>query len=114
MPSSAPYIDRLTPEHVVALISKVEERHRVVWTAGRILKEDGCLHQVMTGEPAIRRQALARIRRILKNLVRDGVLSERGFQFNYGMTTEVGYDFLAPKKQQAGQADAGDGLAIGG
>jgi hypothetical protein len=68
----------------------------------------------MTGEPALRRQALARARRILKNLVRDGVLSERGFQFNYGMTTEVGYDFLAPRKQQAGQADGVNRLATGG
>jgi hypothetical protein len=66
----------------------------MVWTAGRVLKEDGSLHQVMPGEPARRKALLRRLRAILKRLARDGVLAERGPQFNFGAGHEVSYDLI--------------------
>jgi len=40
---------------------------------------------------------LRRIRNILKTLVGDGLLAERGIQFNYGTTSEASYDFVHPR-----------------
>ncbi len=98
----------ITTERVVAIIVATEQRRRVVWTAGRILREDGSLHGVMTGEPARRRGVLRKIRGILKALAGEGVLKERGFQFNFGTTTEVGYDFVRVP-ESAGAAEDGCG-----
>jgi hypothetical protein len=79
---------------VLDVIRRTEARHHVVWTAGRVLKEEGLLHRIMTGDPGARKLILRQVRAILKTLVRDGVLAERGLQFNYGMSTEVSYDFV--------------------
>ncbi len=95
----------ITLEQVLELIRQTERRHRVVWTAGRVLKEEGSLHQVMTGDPIARKRLLKRVRAILKALVHDGSLAERGPQFNYGTTTEVSYDFcgsLVAEREQLG------------
>lgn len=76
------------------MIIRTEQRHRVVWTAGRILKEDGSLHRIATGSPEQRRSVLHRIRSVLKELEREGVLAGRGTQFNFGMGREAAYDFV--------------------
>lgn len=81
-------------DRVLDVIEATESRHRVVWTAGRVLKEDGSLHQVMTGDPVTRKALLRRIRAILKTLANDGLLTERGIQFNFGADYEVGYELV--------------------
>lgn len=91
----------ITLEQVLDVIRRTELRHRVVWTAGRVLKEEGSLHRVATGNPLARKLTLRRVRRILKILVRNGVLAERGLQFNFGTTTEVSYDLVDLPHQQA-------------
>jgi hypothetical protein len=91
----------ITCKQVLDVILRAEQRRRVVWTAGRILKEEGSLYRVATGSPNVRRSTLRRIRRILKELVRDGVLAERGgTQFNYGTTNEVSYDLVSPSSSE--------------
>ncbi|MCB1130283.1 MAG: hypothetical protein KDN05_04080 [Verrucomicrobiae bacterium] len=92
-------LSKLTPkevgvDRVLDVIAATEGRHRVVWTAGRVLKEDGSLHQVMTGDPVRRKSLLRRIRSILKTLASDGLLRERGIQFNFGAGNEAGYDLV--------------------
>ncbi len=94
MPLSELPSQEITLEHVFDVIVRTEQRHRVVWTAGRILKEDGSLHRIATASPGRRRLVLRRIRNILKELVREGVLAERGVQFNYGTGTEASYDLV--------------------
>ena len=52
------------------------------------------MHQVMTGDPVRRKSLLRRIRSILKTLASDGLLRERGIQFNFGAGNEAGYDLV--------------------
>lgn len=87
-------LPEITVAKVLDIIARTERRHRVVWTAGRILMEDGSLHQVMTTDPGRRQKVLRRIRGILKNLLAQGLLAERGIQFNYGTNNKVSYDFV--------------------
>ena len=90
--NSAPH--SITERQVMAVMAATERRHRVVWTAGRVLKADGSLHQVMISDPGRRRQYLSRLRTILRSLAERGILFERGAQFNYGMMREISYDFV--------------------
>ena len=84
----------ITREHVLAVIEATERRRRVVWTAGRVLKEDGSEYRISTSSRERRRCYLRRLRTILKQLAQQGVLKRRGFQFNYGCLYEVGYDYV--------------------
>lgn len=77
------------------MIVRTEQRHRVVWTAGRVLKEEGSLHRIATSSPDRRRSVLRRIRNLLKELEREGMLSAREPQFNFGTGKEAAYDFVA-------------------
>ena len=86
--------EEISRDRILDVIAATEGRHRVVWTAGRVLKEDGSLHQVMTGDPVRRKSLLRRTRSILKTLASDGLLRERGIQFNFGAGNEAGYDLV--------------------
>jgi hypothetical protein len=86
--------ESITAEDVIEIIEATEGRHRVVWTPGRILQEDGSEKQVMTSSGGKRRATLRRLRKILKTLADEGVLKRRGTQFNYGTIHELGYDYL--------------------
>ncbi len=98
-------------DRVLEVIVEAERHHRIVWTAGRLLKEDGSLHQVMTGDPARRKAVLKRLRAILKTLAEDGLLAERGLQFNFGADYEVGYDLIRESDDTCAGTDAGDSRA---
>jgi hypothetical protein len=105
-------LSQLTPkeisiDHVLKVIAEAERHHRIVWTAGRVLKEDGSLHQVMTGDPMRRKAVLRRLRAVLKTLARAGVLAERGLQFNFGADHEVSYDLVQVIGNEAPATDAG-------
>jgi len=97
----------ISVERVLKVIAEAERHHRIVWTAGRVLKEDGSLHQVMTGDPLRRKAVLRRLRGVLKTLARAGVLAERGFQFNFGADHEVSYDLMQVIGDEAPATDAG-------
>ncbi|MBC7979913.1 MAG: hypothetical protein H7Y36_05060 [Armatimonadetes bacterium] len=96
---------------VLEVIVGAERHHRIVWTAGRVLKEDGSLHQVMTGDPVRRKALLSRLRAILKTLAGEGVLAERGLQFNFGADYEVGYDLIGESDDKGAATDGGDSQA---
>jgi SRSO17 transposase len=97
VPSQELSSSEITHEQILGLIMRTEQRHRVVWTAGRVLKEDGSLHRVATRNPSLRRLVLRRIRSILKELEREGILSAREPQFNFGMGKEVAFDFMVQR-----------------
>jgi hypothetical protein len=80
--------------HVLAVIQKEERRRTVVWTAWRVLKEDGSLRPGGTPGGNSESCYFKRIRCHLKSLLDDGILEERGTQFHYGAGTEVAYRFV--------------------
>ena len=78
----------------MTIIQRTEERHRVVWTAGRVLKEDGSEIQILTSPREKRHPIMQRLRKLLKALADEGILKKRGTQFNFGTMNEIGYDYL--------------------
>ncbi len=98
--------DQISIDHVFGVIVASESRHRIVWTAGRVLKEDGSLHRVATGDPDRRRAVMRRLRSHLKALVERGELEERGVQFNYGADHEVSYDFVGEMRRDNEMLDS--------
>ena len=97
----------ITRDQIIKLIEQVEDRHRVVWTAGRLLIEDGSLKRIATAPLEIRKPYFSRLRKILKGLAEEGILSKRRAQFNYGTGTETAYDFIGINSEPEGDTNRG-------
>ena len=91
--------DEITRDEVLSLIQRVEDRRRVVWTAGRLLIEDGSLSLISSAPAKVRKSYFIRLRKILKSFEEEGVLLKRRVQFNYGTGTEEAYDFVGSNLQ---------------
>ena len=86
--------DQITVERVLGVISENSRARSIIWTAGRVLKEDGSLQRIAAGAEARRRLIFRRVRTHLKELERAGLLEPAGNQFNFGMGNEAGYRYI--------------------
>ena len=90
-------IDAVTPdpEEVFGLIVRTEAHRKVVWTAGRVLREAALWGRVEELDYEGRKIVLNRITGFLGDLAARGVLHRRGEPQSIGYGDEAGFDYVA-------------------
>ena len=87
-----------SPERVLDLIVRTENHKKLVWTAGRVLKEAALWKRVEDLDYDERRIVLKRVTGFLEELASQGVLQRRAEPQSIGYGNEVGFDYVpAPK-----------------
>jgi hypothetical protein len=89
-----------SPEQVLDLIVSAERHKKVVWTAGRLLKEMALWTRVEQLDYEERRLVLKRVMRCLEVLESQGVLVRRQEPQSIGYGDEIGFDYARPKRPQ--------------
>jgi hypothetical protein len=86
-----------SPEQVLELIAHIETRRKIVWTAGRVLKEAVMWSHL--GELDYEEQKMVgkRITEILNDLASQGILRRRPVPQSIGYGYEVGFDYVPPQ-----------------
>src|SRR5215467_11309935 len=82
------------PEQVLALIVRTEKHKKVIWTAGRVLKEAALWKQVRGLEYQERKLVLKRVKTSLDALAAQGILRRRTERQSIGYGYEVGFDYV--------------------
>jgi hypothetical protein len=93
-------IDDTVPssKQVFNLILQVEKHKKVVWTAGRVLMEAALEKRVRGLDYDERKIVLKRITDILDEFALKGHLQRRNERQGIGYGSEIGFDYVPPKK----------------
>lgn len=86
-----------SPEQTLDLIVHTENHRKIVWTAGRVLKEAALWRQVEELAYEERKIVLKRVTAILQQLALQGHLRHRNEPQSIGYGNEVGFDHVSPK-----------------
>ena len=92
-------IDAAVPstEQVFDLIVHAENHRKIVWTAGRLLKEAALWKQVEELRYEERKIVLKRVTGILEEFALKGHLERRSEPQSIGYGNEIGFDYVSPK-----------------
>ena len=66
--------ESITEDHVLAMIQEAEDRETILWTVGRILREDGSMQHLLALKGDERKPFLRRIGLLLRSLAKRGEL----------------------------------------
>jgi len=82
---------------VFDLIVHTENHRKIVWTAGRVLKEAALWRQVEELDYEERKIVLKRVAGILEQFVMQGHLQRRSEPQSIGYGNEIGFDYVSPR-----------------
>jgi len=85
------------PERVLDLIVREEAHKKLVWTAGRVLKEAALWKRVEELEYDERKIVLNRVTGFLEDLASQGILRRRMEPQSIGYGDEIGFDYVSPR-----------------
>ena len=88
------------------LIVQAEKHKQVVWTAGRVLREAALWKRVRGLDYDERKIVLKRITGILDEFALKGHLQRRNERQTIGYGSEIGFDYIPPKKGVVSAIDA--------
>ena len=86
------------PERILDLIVRTEEQKKIVWTAGRVLKEAALWKQVEELDYEERRMVLKRVTGLLEDIASQGLLQRRTEPQSIGYGNETGFDYVPARK----------------
>jgi hypothetical protein len=86
------------PERILDLIVHAEEHNKIVWTAGRVLKEASLWRRVEELDYEERKVVLKRLTGFLENFASQGLLQRRTEPQSIGYGNEIGFDYLPTRK----------------
>jgi hypothetical protein len=94
------FIDAAIPpsREIFDLIVHVENHKKIVWTAGRVLKEASLWTRVEALDYDERKIVLKRVTGILEEFALKGHLQRRNEPQSIGYGNEIGFDYIHPKK----------------
>ena len=92
-------IDAAVPssQQIFDLIVQAENHKKIVWTAGRVLKEAALWKRVEALDYDERKIVLKRVTGILEEFTLDGRLQRREEPQSIGYGNEIGFDYVPPK-----------------
>jgi|SRR5579863_6455266 len=95
-------VDALTPSpgQILDLIVSAERHRKLVWTAGRVLKEMALWTRVEQLDYEERKLVLKRVAQSLEGMVRQGILLRRQEPQSIGYGNEIGFDYARVGRQQ--------------
>jgi hypothetical protein len=85
------------PEQIFDLIVHAETHRKIVWTAGRVLKEAALWKRVEQLDYEERKIVLKRVTGILEEFALKGHLERRNEPQSIGYGNEIGFDYVSPK-----------------
>lgn len=85
-------------DQVFDLIVHTENRRKIVWTAGRVLKESALWKQVEGLDYEERKIVLKRVTDVLDEVAAQGHLQRRHEPQSMGYGNEIGFDYVSPKR----------------
>jgi|ERR1700758_5221293 hypothetical protein len=85
------------PDQIFELIVHTENHRKIVWTAGRVLKEAALWRQVEELDYEERKIVLKRVTGILEEFALQGHLERRNEPQSIGYGSEIGFDFVSQK-----------------
>ena len=85
------------PEQIFGLIVHTENYRKIVWTAGRVLKESALWKRVEELDYEERKIVLKRVTGILEEFALKGHLQRRHEPQSVGYGDEIGFDYVSPK-----------------
>jgi hypothetical protein len=86
-----------SPDQMLEVIVHTENHRKVVWTAGRVLREAALWRQVEELDYEERKIVLKRVTRILEEFALLGYLERRNEPQSIGYGNEIGFDFVSQK-----------------
>jgi hypothetical protein len=86
------------PEQVLDLIVREEAHKKLVWTAGRVLKEAALWKRVEELRYDERKIVLNRVTGFLEDLASQGILRRRMEPQSIGYGDEIGFDYAPARK----------------
>ncbi len=86
-----------TSKQIFDLIVCAENHKKIVWTAGRVLKEAALWKQVESLDYDERKLILNRVTGILEEFASQGHLRRRDEPQSIGYGDEIGFDYTPPK-----------------
>jgi hypothetical protein len=82
------------PERILDLIVRAEERKKVVWTAGRVLKEAALWRLVEELDYEERKVVLKRLTAFLEDFASQELFQRRAQPQSIGYGDEIGFDYI--------------------
>jgi hypothetical protein len=86
-----------SPNQILDIIVHTENHRKIVWTAGRVLKESALWRQVEELDYEERKIVLKRVTGILEEFALQGHLERRNQPQSIGYGNEIGFDYVACK-----------------
>jgi hypothetical protein len=86
------------PERILDLIVVAEEHKKLVWTAGRVLKEAALWKRVRELDYEERKIVLKRVTEFLEDFASQGLLRRRADPQSIGYGNEIGFDYVHAQK----------------
>jgi hypothetical protein len=83
-----------SPAEILALITRKEIRKKVIWTAGRILKEAALWTRVEKLNYKERKAVLSCLTEYLDDLASRGILRRRAGKQSIGYGEEAGFEYI--------------------
>jgi len=87
-----------TSRQILDLIIRTENHKKIVWTAGRVLRESALWKRVEELDYAERKIVLKRVTSILEEFALTGKLQRRDEPQSIGYGNEAGFDYIPPKR----------------
>ena len=84
-------------QRILDLILHAEKHKKIVWTAGRVLREAALWKQVEELDYDERKIVLKRVTGILEEFALNGQLRRRDLPQSIGYGNEIGFDYIPPK-----------------
>jgi len=84
-------------KQILDLIAHAEDHKKIVWTAGRVLKEAALWKRVEELDYDERKIVLKRVTDILEEFALNGYLQRRTEPQSIGYGNEHGFDYIPPK-----------------
>jgi hypothetical protein len=82
------------PERILDLIVRAEDHKKLVWTAGRVLKEAALWKRVEELDYEERKMVLKRVTGLLEDFAYQGFLRRRSEPQSIGYGNEIGFDYV--------------------
>jgi hypothetical protein len=86
-----------SPDRILDLIVHTENHKKIVWTAGRVLKEAALWRQVEELDYEERKIVLKRVTCMLEEFALEGLLERRNEPQSIGYGNEIGFDYVSSK-----------------
>jgi hypothetical protein len=83
-----------SPQEVLSVIVAAERHRKIVWTAGRVLREKALWTHLESLSYHERKAVLSRLVSFLEELAQQGILHRRQERQRIGYGDEIGFDYV--------------------